>query len=152
MKNLVKNFLVFFLVFLAIAAIFSTFSSQTKTSRVGIEALIQELNQDKVKSLVVSGNDIEIELQDGTLQVAQKEASESLSTLLSNFQLSPDKLEKVAISVKDESGWSYWFGIILPIALPLILIAAFFIFMMRGAQGMNIITIAENLGNGAIAK
>jgi cell division protease FtsH len=137
MKNLVKNFLVFFLVFLAIAAIFSTFSSQTKTSRVGIEALIQELNQDKVKSLVVSGNDIEIELQDGTLQVAQKEASESLSTLLSNFQLSPDKLEKVAISVKDESGWSYWFGIILPIALPLILIAAFFIFMMRGAQGMN---------------
>lgn len=137
MKNLVKNFLIFFLVFLAIAALFSTFSQGEQPSRVGIEALIQELNQDQVKALTVSGNEVKIELKDGQKQTVQKEESESLSTLLSNFQLSPEKLAAVAISVQEPSGWSYWLGVILPFALPLLLIAFLFIFMMRSAQGMN---------------
>ncbi len=137
MKNLVKNFLIFFLVFLAIAALFSTFSQGEQPSRVGIEALIQELNQDQVKALTVSGNEVKIELKDGQKQTMQKEESESLSTLLSNFQLNPEKLAGVAISVQEPSGWSYWLGVILPFALPLLLIVFLFIFMMRSAQGMN---------------
>ncbi len=137
MKNLLKNFLIFFLVFLAITAIFSTFSANTKATRVGIETLIQELNQDQVKALTVSGNQVKIELKDGGQQIVQKEESESLSTLLNNFQLSPEKLAAVAINVKEPSGWSYWLMAILPFALPLILVALLFFFMMRSAQGMN---------------
>lgn len=137
MKSLVKNFLIFFLVFIAIAAVFSVFSEKTATNNVGIETLVQELNQDKIKSLVVNGNVVNIELKDGNKQIMQKEEGESLSTLLSNFQVAPDKLAAVAISIQEKSGWSYWLGAILPFALPLVIVGLFFIFMMRSAQGMN---------------
>jgi len=137
MKNLVKNFLIFFLVFLAMAAIFSAFSKNSEVAKVGIEAMIQSINQDQVKSLVVSGNTVKIELKDGSRQIVQKEPSESLSSLLSNFQVAPDKLAAVAISVQEPSGWSYWLGELLPFILPLILVALLFFFMMRSAQGMN---------------
>ncbi len=137
MKNLIKNFLAFFLVFLIIAAAFSAFSQTTKTSRADISSLVQAINQDKVKTLTVSGNEIKVEMKDGNQQTVRKEDNESLSTLLSNFQVSPEKLAAVSINVKDPSGWSYWLNTLLPFLLPVILIGLLFLFMMRGAQGMN---------------
>jgi len=137
MKNLIKNFLAFFLVFLIIAAAFSAFSQTTKTSRTDISSLVQAINQDKVKTLTVSGNEIKVEMKDGNQQTVRKEDNESLSTLLSNFQVSPEKLAAVSINVKDPSGWSYWLNTLLPFLLPVILIGLLFLFMMRGAQGMN---------------
>ncbi|MCF7860085.1 ATP-dependent zinc metalloprotease FtsH [Patescibacteria group bacterium] len=137
MKKLIRNFLLFFLIFIAIAALFSTFSQNNEVADVGIEKMVQELNDNQVKSLVVSGNEIKIELIDGSKQLVQKESGESLSTLLSNFAVDPAKLQTVAVTVQEPSGWSYWLGIILPFALPLLLVALFLMFMMRGAQGMN---------------
>ena len=137
MKNLIKNFLAFFLVFLIIAAAFSAFSQTTKINRTDISSLVQAINQDKVKTLTVSGNEIKVEMKDGNQQTVRKEDNESLSTLLSNFQVSPEKLAAVSINVKDPSGWSYWLNTLLPFLLPVILIGLLFLFMMRGAQGMN---------------
>ncbi|MGE5425562.1 MAG: ATP-dependent zinc metalloprotease FtsH [Bacillota bacterium] len=137
MKNLVKNFVVFFLVFLAIAAIFSAFSRMNGSQPVGIETLITGIEQDKVQSLTVSGNEIKVGLKDGGTQIVQKESGESLSSLLSNFQVPPDKLAGISINVEQPSGWSYWLSAILPFALPLIAIGLLFFFMMRSAQGMN---------------
>jgi len=122
---------------LIIAAAFSAFSQTTKTSRADISSLVQAINQDKVKTLTVSGNEIKVEMKDGNQQTVRKEDNESLSTLLSNFQVSPEKLAAVSINVKDPSGWSYWLNTLLPFLLPVILIGLLFLFMMRGAQGMN---------------
>jgi cell division protease FtsH len=137
MKKLIQNFLIFFLIFIAIAAIFSTFSQKTDVADVGIEKMVQELNDGQIKSLVVSGNEIKIELNDGSKQLVQKENGESLSALLNNLSVEPEKLQSVAVNVKEPSGWNYWLGMILPFALPLILVALFLFFMMRGAQGIN---------------
>jgi len=137
MKNLAKNFLVFFIIFLAMAAIFSTFSNNSESVKVGIETMIQELNQDQIKSLSVSGDTVKIELKDGSRQTVRKESGESLSSLLSNFQISPDKLNQVAINVQEPSGWLYWLGELLPFILPLFFLGLFFFLMMRSAQGMN---------------
>ncbi|PKM88105.1 cell division protein FtsH [Candidatus Falkowbacteria bacterium HGW-Falkowbacteria-2] len=137
MKSLFKNFALFFLVFLVIAAIFSAFSQMNGTTKVGIETLISQIDQEQVSSMSVSGNEIEVTLKDGTTQTVQKETGESLSTLLSNFEISAEKLQGVAINVEEPSGFSYWLGAILPFALPLIIIGLLFFFMMRSAQGMN---------------
>lgn len=137
MKNLIKNFLVFFAVFLLIATVFSAFTNNQHVSRVGIETMVREIEQGKVSSLVVSGNEVNISLGDGSKQVVRKEDGESLPALLSSFQVSPDKLSKIAISVEDPSGWSYWLSLALPFVLPLILVFVLFFFMMRGAQGIN---------------
>ncbi len=137
MKNLVKNFLIFFLVFLAVAAIFSTLSDSNKVTTVGIEALIQDIESEQVQALKVQGDEIKVEMKDGGQKIVKKESGESLSSLLSNFEVSPDKIKNIEISIIDPSGWSYWLGIILPFLLPLLLIVVIFMFMMRSAQGMN---------------
>jgi len=138
MKNLIRNFLLFFIIFLVIAAIFSSFSDrQTKRPTVGLEALISQLHQEQVAEIVVSGNKLLVTLKDNQQETIKKEASESLSTLLSNFQVDPNKLSSVKISVKEESGWNYWLSNIIPFVLPFLLIGAFIYFMMRSLQGAN---------------
>lgn len=137
MKNLIKNFLIFFLVFLAVAAIFSTFADNKQVSQVGIEVLVQDIESEQVESLSVQGDEVKVKMKDGSLKTVRKEGGESLTALLSNFNIDAEKLKPIAINVEDPSGWSYWLGLILPFLLPLILIIVIFLFMMRSAQGMN---------------
>jgi len=139
MKKLIKNFLLFFIVFLLVAGIFSSFASRsaTKPETVGIEALINQINSDAVSELVVSGDKVEVTLKDNKRETVMKEPAESLSTLLSNFQIEPAKLAAVKISVKEVSGWDYWLMNIIPVVLPFLLIGVFLFFMLRGVQGAN---------------
>ena len=137
-KKLVRSFLLFFLIFLALAATFSSFSEQKgKPEVVGLDKLIDRLNAGEVSELTVSGNQVEVALQDGQREVVQKELNESLSTLLSNFQVEPTKLAAVKIQVKDESGWDYWLANLAPFILPFLFLGFFLFFMMRGLQGAN---------------
>lgn len=138
MKKLIRSFLLFFIIFLAIAGIFSTFSDQGEQAEVvGIETLIGRINAGEVSEIVVSGNQVEVTLQDGKREVIQKEANESLSSLLSNFAVDPAKTADVKIAVEDESGWDYWLANLLPFILPFLLLGVFLFFMMRGLQGAN---------------
>jgi cell division protease FtsH len=138
MKKLIKNFLLFLAVFFIIAAIFSAFSNNSaKSETVGIETLVSGINQSQVSEIVVSGDKITTTLKDGKQEITRKEATESLSTLLSNLGVDPTKLADIKISVKDESGWDYFLVNILPFLLPLLIIGGFFFFMMRGVQGSN---------------
>ncbi|MFA6995564.1 MAG: ATP-dependent zinc metalloprotease FtsH [Patescibacteria group bacterium] len=138
MKKLIRNFLLFFIVFLLIAAIFSSFSgSGTPPETVGVEALINQINSGQVSELVVVGNKINVTLKDGKKEIIQKEASESLSTMLNNFKVDPAKTVGVKISVADESGWNYWLTNIIPFVVPFLLVGVFLFFMMRGLQGAN---------------
>ncbi len=138
MKKLIRSFLLFFIIFLAIAGIFSTFSDQGEQAEVvGIETLIGRINAGEVSEIVVSGNQVEVTLQDGKREVIQKEANESLSSLLSNFAVDPTKTADVKIAVEDESGWDYWLANLLPFILPFLLLGVFLFFMMRGLQGAN---------------
>jgi len=138
MKKLIKNFLVFFAVFLLIAAIFSAFSGTgSKSNTVGVETLINQINNDKVSEIVVSGNKLLITLKDNTQETVRKEANDSLSTLLSNYKVDPVKSTMIKISVKDETGWDYFLLNIAPFLLPFILVGVFIFFMLRGVQGAN---------------
>jgi cell division protease FtsH len=138
MPKLIKNFLLFFVIFLMIAAFFSLFSSQSaKRETVGIEAFISQLKADQISEIVVVGNKMNISLKDGRQEMVQKESAQPLSALLENFQVDPAKISAVKISVTDESGWEYWLTNIIPIVLPVLLIGVFLFFMMRGLQGAN---------------
>jgi cell division protease FtsH len=138
MKNLIKNFLLFLGIFLIIAAVFSAFAGNSgDVKTVGIETLINRVNQEEVTELVVSGNKITATLKDGKKEIISKEPSESLSTLFSNLGVDKNKLTNVKISVKDASGWDYFLINILPFLLPFLLVGGFIFFMMRGVQGSN---------------
>jgi cell division protease FtsH len=137
-KKLIRSFLLFFLIFIALAATFSSFSDKkSEPAVVGVEKLISRINAGEVSELVVSGNQVEIALADGNKEIMQKEVNESLSTLLSNFQVEPAKLSAIKMQVKDESGWDYWLSSLAPFLLPFLLLGFFLFFMMRGLQGAN---------------
>ncbi|MFA5886172.1 MAG: ATP-dependent zinc metalloprotease FtsH [Patescibacteria group bacterium] len=138
MKKLIKNFLIFFAVFLFLAGVFSSFSgTPTKIETVGLGTLISQINAEQISEIVVTGNKINVSLNDGKKEIIQKETTESFSSLLDNFKIDPTKIAKLKISVKDESGWDYWLTNIIPFALPFLLAGVLIFFMMRGLQGAN---------------
>ncbi len=138
MKNLIRSFAVFLIIFLALTAVFSALSgTKSQIQTVGIETLVGKLNNGEVSGIEINGSKLDVSLKDGSSQVVYKEDSESLSSLLSNFQVSPEKLAGVNISVKEKSGWDYWLANLLPFILPLALVGIFIFFMMRGLQGAN---------------
>ncbi len=137
MKNLFKNFFWYFLIFLILASIFSSLASRPKTEVASLGFLVERINQGEVTDINVSGDELNISLKDGSKRVIKKEGSESLSNLLKNFNVAPEKLSPINIQVKDESTFSSWMINLLPILLPIILIGAFFFITMRGVASAN---------------
>src|SRR3989339_7864 len=108
MKNLIKNFGLFFLIFLIIAVGFSVIEEgKVKNERVGIQ------------------------------EIVKKEVGQTLTELLYDLGVEKEKISKINIDVKDSEGWQFWLMNILPFLLPFLLIGGFVYFMMRGVQGAN---------------
>lgn len=138
MKSLIKNFLIFFLVFLVIAALFSAFSKSNQTvTPVGIETMINQINGGQVTAINVTATELDLTLKNGQKESVKKESTESFSALLNNFKVDPAKTAGININVVENTGWNYWLGLLLPILIPSLLIIGLLIFMMRGLQGVN---------------
>lgn len=137
MKNLFKNLALFFLFFLVIAGIFSFFGDNSKTKTVGLDTVVSQINSDQVQSITVEGDKLKIALKNGNNEVAKKEVNDSLSSLLKDFGVAPEKMTAISITVKDQSGWNYILANILPFIIPFILVVLFLSYMMRGVSGMN---------------
>ncbi len=144
MKNLtqlLKNFGIIVVVLLVVAAIagYSGLSTEKKPDEVGINTLVQEINDEKVAKVEIVGNMLEVTLKDDSAQkqVIKKEFGESLSQLLTNYGVTPEKIQKVDISVKKESGWKYWLSSLAPYIFPFVLIGGLIFFMSRQVQGAN---------------
>jgi len=138
MKNLLKNFTVIFLLFLVIAALFSFTGGGTDApKRIGVEALIAQVNNELIDSISVEGAKVNVVLKTGEKEEMLKEEGESLSQLLSNYQVDRNKLANVKIEVKGNEGFNFWLTTIIPFVLPFLIIAAFIYFMLRSVQGAN---------------
>lgn len=137
MTPIIKNIVVFLLVMIAVGAFFSLYNANPeKPKTVGIETVIGQIANEKVKAIEVKGGALHIELFDGTKELAHKEPNESLSTLLKNFDVDPGKTQKIAISVEDQSK-NYWINTILSFLIPFLLLAFFIFLMIRQVQGAN---------------
>jgi len=137
MKNLFKNLAIFFLVFLIIAGVFSIFGKSAETKTVGLDTLISQINNSQVKSIGVEGDKLSVTLNDGSIETVKKETNDSLSSLLKDFGVVPEKVAAVAITVNDPSSWDYILTNFLPFLIPDLIIGAFLLYTMRGVSGMN---------------
>lgn len=138
MKNLIKNFLIFFVVFLAIAGAFSLYGSTTQeTKRIGMGQFISQVENGEIDGIVVEGSNMTVTLKDGTKELVKKETSETLPGLLNNFGVSKDKIIPLNIVVKENEGLNFWLATLLPFLLPFLLIGGFIYFMLRSVQGAN---------------
>jgi cell division protease FtsH len=138
MEKLIKNLSIIVLVFLVISGIFILYNSPAqKPQDIDLSELVNEINDGKVKQISVNANNLDITLNDGATQKANKETESSLSESLKNYGVDADKLKGVKVEVKGESSFGFFASAILPFLLPFILIAAFIWFMMRQAQRGN---------------
>jgi len=136
MKNWLKNFFFIFVLLILISSLFS-FSGKDylgKIKEISLSELVKQINDNKVTSIVVSGNNLEILLQDGSKEKASKESDTSLSTSLKNFGVSDLSLQKLDLSEKTPSGFMVILTNFVPIIFPFILVGVFIWFMMRQAQ------------------
>ncbi|HQO71094.1 MAG TPA: AAA family ATPase, partial [Candidatus Paceibacterota bacterium] len=138
MKNLFKNFFLILIIFLTISYLFSLYSTKsTPVEKIGLEKLVQEINNEEVSSITVKGDNLSIVLKDNRQQTAYKEPGESLSQLLRNYEVSPEKMTAVNVKIKNDSTATIILTTVLPLLIPILVFAGLFYFIMRSAQGVN---------------
>lgn len=138
MDKLLKNMGTLLFLFFIITGILVLYQSpEQKPTQIAFSELIKQINEGQVKDITVQGNDLEITLSDGKKEKASKESEASLTESLFNYGIDKEKLNAVAVTVKNESGFGFWMMTILPFLLPFILISLFIWFMMRQAQRGN---------------
>jgi len=137
MKNLFKNLAIFFLAFVVIAALFSVYGAPSKIKTVGLDVLVGQINNSQVSTISIEGDKLTIALKDKTTETVKKEPNDSLPSLLKDFNIAPEKVAALGITVKDQSGWDYILVNILPYLLTFLLIGGFLLYTMRGVSGMN---------------
>ncbi len=134
-KNIIIPMLIVFFIFSGLMTIYN--SSSEKVKKVPISTIVSQIDKGEIKKIVVKGEKLETELNDGTKEVSSKEAQSSLVETLSNYGVDKKKLQEVSIEIKGESGLVVWAGILVPFLLPVLLIGGFLWFMMKQAQRGN---------------
>ena len=131
-----SNIITAVLVFLIIATLYSMVSeNKGKVEEVAISKIAQDISAGTVKSISVAGSTVNAEYTDGTKKKSKKEVDASLSQTLVNYGVSSDKIDKVAIEIKSESGFGYWALNLLPFLMPVFLIIFLFWFLSRQVKG-----------------
>ena len=137
-NNLMKNFFIFFLVFIIIASFFSLYSSQqAELEEISLNKLVTYINEEQVNNIDINEELLSISLKDGSEKIAKKETGESLSNTLSNLGVNIEMLRQVELMVITNTERSFWINTILPFVIPVLFIVVFIWFMLRQMQGAN---------------
>jgi cell division protease FtsH len=138
MKNLLRNisYILFFFVFISGILILLN-NPAAKPEEISLSTLVTQINDQKIKEITVTNDELAITMTDGKIEKALKEKEAGITETFKNYGVDQEKLKGVNILVKGESSGSLWLGAILPFLLPFLLIAGFIWFMLRQAQRGN---------------
>jgi cell division protease FtsH len=139
MSSLYKNIILGILILISFSLLFSSLISlENKPLKLSLNDLVLKINNNEVKEITVSGNNLKIILKDNTEFSAQKEAESGLIETLKNLGVNPEALQKVNIKIENGGEWKMWLGFLIQTFLPLIIIILFFWFTFRQARsGIN---------------
>ncbi len=139
MKKLLKNFGIVILVFIVLAGLMSLYAQpkDENVQEVGIGTVIEKINENQVQRIEVKENNLKVELKDKTILEAKKEATESLSTLLKNYNIPSEKISNIDIEIKGQTATEKWLEILLPFFIPFLFIVAFIFLLTRQIKGIN---------------
>ncbi len=124
------------LIFMFITALYSILAEPKKDVKdFTISDIATNIKNENIKTILVSGEKIEITLNDDTTATAKKEPESALSDTLVRYGVTAEELSKTKIEIKNESGLGYFMLSILPFLLPILLIAFFIWMLTRQAKG-----------------
>ncbi len=139
-KSLMKNIALILLLFFVMASVFSLFEDPNaeKVEDITLTELAVQINEEKVKEIIIEGNDLNIELEDGAKERSLKETDASLTETLKNLGVEPEKINRVNISTKRESKTAKFIGGLLPFLIPLLFLGIILWMMLGQAQKANV--------------
>ena len=135
-QNLIRNIVFIFLIFLVISSIFALFQNPfEEKNEIALTQLVKDINEEKVEKIIISGSDISVIFSDETEAISKKETEVSLSECLINYGVDKEKLNKLLIEVKRESGLMSWLGPLSIFLFPVLIFLLFFWMIFRQAKG-----------------
>lgn len=98
--------------------------------------LVSDINNNKVKGIIVSGDSLDITYNDGKAATSLKESGTSLTDLLTGLGVNKDNLQKVNISEQTakQDFWSWATPLLVFGILPLVVFGLIFWFMFKNAR------------------
>ena len=136
----VRNSLIYIVILIALAVFLVTSLTRNRESTpvVNIAQVAQQARDGQVKRITVNGQDLTVELTDGETIQARKEDNGSVIETLRNLGVPESAFgsgpNQIQINVKPASIWESLMPVLVSV-LPVLLLAGFFIFLMRQAQG-----------------
>ena len=135
------------LFFLLLGLIIDNFSGREDEKEASFAELTQFIQQGEVENITVRGEEMEIVLLDGTIYKSKKERGVGLSETLVNYGVSSELLSKTNIIVKNETGFAYYAGLVLPFLFPILLIGLliwFFVMQMKNSGGLRAFSFGDS--------
>lgn len=124
------------LVFMVIIALYLVVGDTSKAVvQVPVSQVAKSVSMGEVKKLLVEGEKITVTYQDDTVKESKKEPQSSLSETLSNYGVAKEALSAVEMEIKNQSGFWYVLGNLLPFLIPLLFIVFFFWYLSRSVKG-----------------
>ena len=132
-----RNGLIYFLLIVALGAfLYTVFGNRTSTvsEPISIAEVAEMVRNGQVASIEVDNDEVLVIQKSSSQFQSRKETGVSLVEMLHNLDVTNEQIAQVNLSIKAPSGWEAYSGILFAF-LPIILIAVFFIFILRQAQG-----------------
>src|SRR3989338_6543651 len=139
MKLISRNIIVAFLILMLLAGAYSFLQGTFNVrEEISLSDLVKKINAGEIKKVDVNGDELSVSLNDGSVLFSKKEPENSLTQTFSNYGVSKEALDKVAIEIKNPSGALFWISALLPFVLPFLLIVLFFWLAARQVQRANV--------------
>ncbi len=130
---------ILFIVFLIISAIYSGISSQNENANtVPLSTVATDVQNGKISSLNISGDQVTAVYADKTTKISTKEADSSLTESLGRLGVTQTRIASTTITVEGPSGFWYWIEQLLPFLAPIVFLAFFIWLMTRQMKGAGI--------------
>lgn len=138
-KNKVSNWarlgLFWAIIIMAVLTVFAVVAPHEQLKDVPISQVIDQANQGKISKIEGSGNDLKVTPKGEDKPTEKSYVTGGVSTLLREDTLNEEAKKTLSDTPPSQTGETLWNLAI--IIIPVVLIAAFFMFMMRQAQGQN---------------
>lgn len=108
-----------------------------KTPELDVGTFVSRVQTGEVSEVVVQSRTLLATFQDGSQAEIAKETSESFSELLKNYGVDAERARTIKVTVKEQSGFGYWAGLLVPTVLPVVLLFVLMLFFFRQVQGQN---------------
>lgn len=130
-----KNYVNFLIVLMLGVLFFSIFfqNNGQKQEEINFSEVVKLVNENRVETIEVTGNELVIKLTDSTSKKSRKEPENSVIESFKNYGVQPEKYQNIKISIFDNTPRLYFVSALLSGVLPVVLIALLIWFFARQA-------------------